>query len=82
MDPVVAVAAACFEQQDAGLRIGRQPVCQHASGRTCADDDEVVTARINRGFIPMPVHAATPGATASTAVNRRHSGAMASAISR
>ena len=41
-DPVVLAAG--FEQQHAVLRVGREPVGQHAAGRARADDDVVVLA--------------------------------------
>ena len=45
VQPEIAIRAAGFEQQDARLRIGRQPVRDHAACRTGADDHVVVRAR-------------------------------------
>ena len=42
VDPEVVVLAARFEQQHAGVGVGRQPVGEHAPGRPGPDDDVVV----------------------------------------
>ena len=44
VEPDPVVAAAGFEHQHAVVRIGRQPIRQHAAGRARADDDVVVFA--------------------------------------
>ena len=44
MHPVIVVAAACFQQQDARGGILRQTVGQHAAGCAAADDDVVVAS--------------------------------------
>jgi hypothetical protein len=52
VDPVVVVAAARFEQQHANVRIGRQPIGEHAARRAGADDHVVVAARARRFTLP------------------------------
>jgi hypothetical protein len=60
-DPVVV--AARFEQEDAGARIGAQPVGEHAPGRAAADDDIVVRALEGRRGPSCGQWAVLPGAT-------------------
>ena len=45
VQPEVAVGLARFQQQHLHRRLGREPVGQHAAGRSGADDDVVVGAR-------------------------------------
>jgi hypothetical protein len=42
VDPEIAVLAAGLDHQNARAGIGREPVGQHAAGRTGADDDKIV----------------------------------------
>src|SRR5450631_2647863 len=43
LEPKIAIGPTGLQQQHAARWIGRQPVCDHAAGRSRADDDVVIT---------------------------------------
>ena len=69
------VEAAAFEQQDLVLRVGGKPVCKHAPGRACADDDVVP----RHPSLPMPffAHGSRPPAGASARAPQERRAAVA-----
>src|SRR5205807_7109098 len=55
MDVLRGIRAACFQHQDFNRWVFREPVCQHAAGRTGANNDVIV-----------PLHSGPPGALSLT----------------